>query len=196
MGPHLGHLLAEVNRSCHLAAGACDQCGAIPTGGAMTSLAAAIACDSRGPSALYLITDSRITWVQPTERWDVGRKTFASLVSADVFGYCGDAYFMPIALGQVLSLVASGVVDTTTASAEERHTAVLDLLKNSLGKSLQSTRPQLRCFTVHVKANSCLLNSGFGAPNSARRRILGQIVNCRSIIALTWQASMVQAQRK
>ena len=100
----------------------------------MTSLAAAIACDSRGPSALYLITDSRITWVQPTERWDVGRKTFASPVSADVFGYCGDAYFMPIALGQALSLVASGVVDTTIASAEERHTAVLDLLKNSLGK--------------------------------------------------------------
>ncbi len=100
----------------------------------MTSLAAAIASDSRGPCALYLITDSRITWARPTERWDVGRKTFVSPVSADVFGYCGDAYFMPMALGQVLNMVACGVVDLTMISSEERHTAVLELLKYSLGK--------------------------------------------------------------
>ncbi len=100
----------------------------------MTSLAAAIASDSRGPSALYLITDSRITWIQPAERWDVGRKTFASLISADVFGYCGDAYFIPIALGQILNMVTYGVVDMTAASAEERHATVLKLLKTSFEK--------------------------------------------------------------
>ncbi|MBG0511069.1 hypothetical protein I3J13_20010 [Agrobacterium sp. MOPV5] len=100
----------------------------------MTSLAAAIARDSRGPTALYLLTDSRITWIEHTERWDAGRKTFGSPVSADVFGYCGDAYFMPMALGQVLSMVACGVINLNTATSEERHSIVLNQLKNSLGR--------------------------------------------------------------
>jgi hypothetical protein len=100
----------------------------------MTSLAAAIARDSRGPTSLYLLTDSRITWVKSTERWDAGRKTFVSPGSADVFGYCGDAYFMPMALNQVLNLIACGVMDLTAATAEERHTTMLDQLKNTLGR--------------------------------------------------------------
>lgn len=102
----------------------------------MTSLAAAIARDSRGPTSLYLLTDSRITWVESTERWDAGRKTFVSPGSADVFGYCGDAYFMPMALNQVMNLIACGVMDLTAATAEERHTKVLAQLKNSLGRIL------------------------------------------------------------
>lgn len=100
----------------------------------MTSLAAAISRDDRGPCALYLITDSRITWLSPSERWDAGRKTFPSPKSADVFGYCGDAYFMPIALSQVLNMVACGVIDLEGTSAQQRHSMILDQLKNSLGR--------------------------------------------------------------
>ena len=100
----------------------------------MTSLAAAIARDSRGPCALYILTDSRITWIEPTERWDAGRKTFGSATSADVFGYCGDAYFMPMALGQILNMAACGALDLATESAKERHSVILKQLKNSLGR--------------------------------------------------------------
>jgi hypothetical protein len=100
----------------------------------MTSLAAAIARDSRGPCALYILTDSRITWTDPTEIWDAGRKTFGSATSPDVFGYCGDAYFMPMALSQILDMAACGALDLTTASAKERHTIILRQLKNSLGR--------------------------------------------------------------
>lgn len=100
----------------------------------MTSLAAAVSRDTHGPCALYLLTDSRITWVKPTERWDAGRKTFGSPTSADVFGYCGDAYFMPMALAQILNMVACGVINLAAATAEERHATILAQLKNSLGR--------------------------------------------------------------
>lgn len=113
----------------------------------MTSLAAAVSRDSRGASALYLVTDSRITWGDPKEHWDVGRKTFASPASADVFAYCGDAYFVPIALGQALNMVACGVVDLSSSSALERHAIVLRLLESSLARI--STKHALPVYIFH-----------------------------------------------
>ncbi|MEX2376163.1 MAG: hypothetical protein WD942_11370 [Dehalococcoidia bacterium] len=113
----------------------------------MTSLAVAVARDSRGPAALYLMTDSRITWATATEHWDAGRKTFASSVGADVFGYCGDAYFMPMTLGQILSMAAAGVVDLNSPSAKQRHDLVLSLLANSL--SMIQTRHALPMTLFH-----------------------------------------------
>jgi hypothetical protein len=101
----------------------------------MTSLAAAVAVDSRGPSALYVITDSRITWGSASERWDWGRKTFASSTSPDIFGYCGDAYFTPMALSQVLDLTALNVIRLSQISADERHSNFLELLKNAIAAS-------------------------------------------------------------
>lgn len=100
----------------------------------MTSLAAAIASDSRGPCSLYIITDSRITWDVASERWDAGRKTFCSPASADIFGYCGDAFFLPVALGQVLSLIALQVVEIQTLQSAKRHELFLELLKAAIEK--------------------------------------------------------------
>lgn len=104
----------------------------------MTSLAAAVGVDSRGPSSLYIITDSRITWGSPSERWDWGRKTFRSPSSPDVFGYCGDAYFVPLALAQVFELAALGVINLGNLSAVERHLVIFDLLKRSISASATS----------------------------------------------------------
>ncbi len=99
----------------------------------MTSLAAAVGVDSRGPASLYIITDSRITWTKPSERWDWGRKTFRSLSSPDIFGYCGDAYFVPIALGQILDLIALDVVRLSGLPADERHLIIFTLAGRNRG---------------------------------------------------------------
>jgi hypothetical protein len=101
----------------------------------MTSLAAAMAVDSRGPSALYIITDSRITWVVASEHWDRGRKTFTSPTSPDIFGYCGDAYFIPMALSQALDLAWLSVIRLNPMSSEERHSTFFELLKDAIGAS-------------------------------------------------------------
>lgn len=58
----------------------------------MTSLGVALAIDARGPSAMYIITDSRISWPNGGH-WDAGQKTFVSACSPDIFGFCGDAFF-------------------------------------------------------------------------------------------------------
>lgn len=100
----------------------------------MTSLAVAIASDARGPCSLYLVTDSRITWGTASERWDAGLKTFASPTTADIFGYCGDAYFVPIALSQALELLSQGTWDFEHASAEGRHRAVIGLLQAAIAQ--------------------------------------------------------------
>lgn len=125
----------------------------------MTSLAAMVARDSRGPSSLYLITDSRITWGGSAQHWDAGRKTFASPTSADIFGYCGDAYFMPMSLGQVLSIAASKVLDLSSPEADARHRLILSLLTPSL--SMMKTKHVLPMTLFHGGRDRDLMTSRF-----------------------------------
>lgn len=109
----------------------------------MTSLAAAVAVDERGPCAMYIITDSRISW-ESAAHWDAGRKTFASSASADIFGYCGDAYFVPIVLSQTLALWDAGLLEVQEASAQQRHNLLVALLKSSIDRG----RPPFIGFSV------------------------------------------------
>lgn len=125
----------------------------------MTSLAAMIARDSRGPSSLYLMTDSRITWGESAQHWDAGRKTFASPVGADILGYCGDAYFMPMTLGQVLSIAAAKILDLSSPEAGERHQLILSLLTPSL--SMIKTKHVLPMTLFHGARDSELMTSRF-----------------------------------
>jgi hypothetical protein len=106
----------------------------------MTSLAAALAIDARGPAALYMIADSRISWEDVNKRtivgrWDWGRKTFRSPSSPDIFGYCGDAYFVPVILSQIVDLVALNVIRLDGLSADRRHQVVFDCLERAIAES-------------------------------------------------------------
>ncbi|WP_157772889.1 MULTISPECIES: hypothetical protein [Acetobacter] len=112
----------------------------------MTSLAVALASDSRGPSGLYLITDSRITWGTSSNRWDAGQKTFVSPNSPDIFGYCSDAYFIPMIMGQILNSSFSETLGLSERSASGRHTLFLDLVKSSIEKVATSTISNLVFF--------------------------------------------------
>ena len=107
----------------------------------MTSLAVAVSVDSRGPSGLYIITDSRITWGgKPEEkRWDVGQKAFASRVSPDVFGFCGDAFFPPTVLRQIIDLIDAELLFYCSDTAKQRHDKAMDIFEDSIQKVIGVT---------------------------------------------------------
>jgi hypothetical protein len=73
----------------------------------MTTFASWVSVDSRGPSAIYLVADSRISW-SAKDTWDQARKVFACRTSADIFGYLGDVQFPSLVLGQICDAIDTG----------------------------------------------------------------------------------------
>lgn len=95
----------------------------------MTSLASWSGVDSRGPSSIYLVSDSRISWAGTPSSFDYGSKVFASSASTDIFSYCGDVLFPVITLGQIESLIAEGILGFEHLTGVQRHSEVVTLLK-------------------------------------------------------------------
>jgi hypothetical protein len=98
----------------------------------MTSLAAWVAVDGRGTSALYLVSDSRLTWAPAGLEWSLGRKLFASKTTNDIFGYCGDVLFPSLILGQLESLLNSSVLSASGETPYQRHQLFVRMIQNSL----------------------------------------------------------------
>lgn len=71
----------------------------------MTSLVAWVGVDSRGPSSVYVATDSRITWDRVPHRWEHGRKTYCTTRSAELFGYVGNVFYPSSILPSVVELL-------------------------------------------------------------------------------------------
>lgn len=63
----------------------------------MTSIVAWAGIDPRGPSSIYIASDSRISWPHGTF-WDQGRKVFACINKPHIFGYWGDVLFPALAI--------------------------------------------------------------------------------------------------
>ena len=59
-------------------------------------------------------------------------KAFASRVSADIFGYCGDAYYPPMILRQVIDQVDNGLLFADHLIASERHAIVVQAFQRAL----------------------------------------------------------------
>lgn len=70
----------------------------------MTSLVAWVGVDSRYPAALYIATDSRVTWPHHGGTYDHARKTFVARNSPDICGYVGDVLFPALLLPTVVEL--------------------------------------------------------------------------------------------
>jgi hypothetical protein len=98
----------------------------------MTSLAAWVGVDGRGTSALYFVSDSRLTWAPAGLEWSLGRKLFASGTTSDIFGYCGDVLFPSLVLSQLESLLNSSVLSPRGVAPHERHELILGMIQNSL----------------------------------------------------------------
>lgn len=99
----------------------------------MTTLLSWVSVDSRGPSALYIVSDSRITWGSQAKCWDSGRKLFACQ-SADIFGYSGDVLFPSLALGQIGDLIDHGLLWDESADARTRHSVLFQYLRCSFSR--------------------------------------------------------------
>jgi len=73
----------------------------------MTSLAAWVGVDSRGPTSIYIASDSRISWDKDARiRWDHAKKVFTSSSTPEIFGFCGDVLFPSIFLSQFTVILA------------------------------------------------------------------------------------------
>jgi len=96
----------------------------------MTSLICWIAVDSRGQSAVYLASDSRISWPS-NDIWDRGRKVFACHNFPELLGYMGQVSFPSQALSQVQDLIEAGCLFEANATSEEKRVAIFDVVKSS-----------------------------------------------------------------
>lgn len=72
--------------------------------------------DSRGPTSLYIATDSRISGTPGASRWDQGRKAFACVTEPFIFGYWGDVLFPALALPLVQEQVDRGMLSASPGS--------------------------------------------------------------------------------
>lgn len=92
----------------------------------MTSLICWVGVDSRGPASVYLASDSRISWKDPTAHriWDVGRKLFAPRTSPEVLGYVGQVLFPSQVLSQVIDLIDARLLFPENASPEWKRGAI------------------------------------------------------------------------
>jgi hypothetical protein len=99
----------------------------------MTSLIAWVGVDQRGPTSVYLASDSRLSWSQ-TENWDTGRKLFFSRNYADILGYCGDVVFPSQKLGQIIEKIDSNVFFTADITASEKQELIFQSLKDSFAE--------------------------------------------------------------
>lgn len=99
----------------------------------MTTLISWLSVDQRGPSAIYIASDSRITWGSGQRRWDSGRKVFAAKTT-DIFGYCGDVLFPSLVLGQLVDLIDKNLLWEIDSNSAVRHAAILSYLKISFSR--------------------------------------------------------------
>ena len=102
----------------------------------MTTLIAWVSYSKTGswpdtPAALYLASDSRISWGSASSYWDAGRKIFSASRLPHVFGYYGDVLFPSLSLSQIADGLNLGLLP---GAADNPH-LVGDWLEKSLNIS-------------------------------------------------------------
>lgn len=77
---------------------------------------------------MYLASDSRISW-QKSESWDTGRKVFASKLQPDIFGFCGDVWFVSQKLSQVVDQLDGGFLCDGETKPPLRHARIFESIR-------------------------------------------------------------------
>ncbi len=112
----------------------------------MTSLVTWVGVDSRGPSSIYLASDSRISW-NNTQAWDYGRKLFVAIKYPDILGYYGDVLFPSQVLGRVIDLIDADLLLTRSDLPQLRLEKIASIVSKSFKKYPREQVAQ-RTFTV------------------------------------------------
>lgn len=89
----------------------------------MTLIIAWIAVDSRGPSSLYMMSESRISWSHSNkviDYWDHGKKVFALKNSPDLIGYCGDVHFPLQVINHIVELAENNILFNSSDLADKK----------------------------------------------------------------------------
>ena len=98
------------------------------------------------PRAIYLASDSRITWGSANRRWEAGRKVFTTREEPHLFGFCGDVILPALVIGQILSAIDSGVLYAKNASTADRHDAVFKAVQRGIDQAISTPTSD---FTIH-----------------------------------------------
>jgi hypothetical protein len=131
-----------------------------PQGDSLTTLISWVSVDQRGPAALYLASDSRITWGSQSRRWDAGRKLFACGRHPDVFGYVGEVIFPSLVLGQVIEAADRGLIFADElGDPDDRHSKFVNIIKKSFCRRHNS--PNYDFQILHGSRSSPGLNCRF-----------------------------------
>lgn len=99
----------------------------------MTLLASWIGVDSRKPSSLYIVSDSRISWGEDCY-YDYGKKVFASLNTPNIFGYCGDVLFPLMILSQIVDAIDQGLLFGENWTYRQKTGCIIRKLREALDK--------------------------------------------------------------
>jgi hypothetical protein len=97
----------------------------------MTTLISWISVDQHAPAALYMASDSRISWGSPRARWDAGRKLFACRKFPDLFGYAGEVVFPSLVLGQISDAADLALFFRDNDDSHTRHGRFVEAIKVS-----------------------------------------------------------------
>lgn len=96
----------------------------------MTSLIAWVGVDNRGPSSVYLASDSRFSGNEST--WDFGRKLFACVQRPDIFAYCGAVLFPSQILGQLAAAIDGDLLFARNATPAQRFHTITEKIRAAL----------------------------------------------------------------
>lgn len=99
----------------------------------MTSLISWISFDSRGPTSIYLGSDSRISW-QEMGNWDCGRKLFSTVNFPELLGYCGDVLFPSLSLGIAQNLIDTNYLFLRNDDPEKKKEKLFHFLKQGFSE--------------------------------------------------------------
>ena len=111
-------------------------------------------------NAIYLASDSRITWGNSSaQRWDAGRKLFHCVNAPHAFGYCGDVVFPTQVLAQVVAAVDLGMAFDSECSSEGQHSAIVEIIKYSYGR--HHNAPDQNFDIIHAHREGSGLGSRF-----------------------------------
>ncbi|MEQ1557855.1 MAG: hypothetical protein ABL933_02800 [Methyloglobulus sp.] len=102
----------------------------------MTTLVSWITYSTTGekpelPRAIYIASDSRITWGSESLRWDAGRKVFNSRERPHIFGYCGDVVFPSLVLGQIVAAIDNEILFEKKCTPDQKHECIFVTIQNS-----------------------------------------------------------------
>ena len=113
------------------------------------------------PRAVYLASDSRITWNTSDHRWDSGRKVFSATTAPHLFGFAGDVVIPGLILGQVSAAIEAGILIDPVATPDEQHQAVLGAVQRGVATTV--AMPSLDFIIHHLMRSGDWPNTEFCA---------------------------------